>query len=120
VIVVLGLADLVYLAQNYNWLMIVLLWLGAPYAYKSISNNISDMDEKVEGIGVNQAELSEQVNRLDQKQDHLGSRQEKMLERLGLNTDEIQELQRETARLDERHRYDDPYRDDESDGDGDG
>jgi chromosome segregation ATPase len=102
-----GAADIVYLAQNYNWLMIVLLWLGAPYAYKSISNNISDMDEKVDGIGVNQAELSEQVNRLDQKQDHLGSRQEKMLERLGMNSDEIQELQRETARLDERHRQDD-------------
>jgi len=101
-----GLADLVYLAQNYNWLMIVLLWLGAPYAYKSVDNNIADIDDKVEGIGVNQAELSEQVNRLDQKQDHLGSRQEKMLERLGMNTDEIQELQRETARLDERYRSD--------------
>jgi len=109
-----GLADLVYLAQNYNWLMIVLLWLGAPYAYKSISNTISGMDEKVDGIGVNQADLSEQVNRIGQKQDHLGSRQEKMLERLGMNTDEIQELQRETARLDERHRHDDTYIRDEN------
>jgi chromosome segregation ATPase len=111
-----GVADAVYLAQNYNWLMIVLLWLGAPYAYKSIENNIHDIDDKVEGIGINQAELSEQVNRLDQKQEHLGSRQEKMLERLGMNKEEIQELQRETARLDERHRYDDVnHRDDGGD-----
>jgi len=115
-----GIQDLIYITQNYSWLMIVLLWLGAPYAYKSIGDDIEEIDNKIEGVGVNQVELSEQVNRLDQKQENLSARQEEMLSRLGMNREEIQELKRETARLDERSENRDDrrfYRGDGDDGD---
>jgi peptidoglycan hydrolase CwlO-like protein len=115
-----GIQDLIYITQNYSWLMIVLLWLGAPYAYKSIGDDIEEIDNKIEGVGVNQVELSEQVNRLDQKQENLSARQKEMLSRLGMNREEIQELKRETARLDERSENRDDrrfYRGDGDDGD---
>lgn len=99
-----GLLDLVELAQQHTWFMVVLLWLGTGLAYRSLHSDIQDVDSDVSTLSSNQDQMAEQVNRVDQKQDHLTSRQEMMLERMGVNAQEIQELREDTARLDERHQ----------------
>ena len=115
-----GLADLIELAQDHTWFTVVLLWLGAAAAYRSLHSDIAEMESDVESVSDSQDQIEEQVNRVDQKQDHIVSRQEMMLERMGLNAQEIQDLQEETARLDERHQAeDDFYRGSTSDSTGD-
>jgi len=104
-----GLLDLVNLAQNYTWLMVLLLWLGSGLAYRSLSNEQQQIHGDVETLDQNQGQMAEQVNRVDQKQDHVVSRQEMMLERMGVNAQEIQELREDTARLDERHQQEDTF-----------
>ena len=115
-----GLADLVALAQDHTWFMVVLLWLGTAAAYRSLHSDISEMESDLESVSDSQDQIEEQVNRVDQKQDHIVSRQEMVLERMGMNAQEIQELREDTARLDERHQAeDDFYRGNASDSAGD-
>lgn len=102
-----GLEGLITLAQNYTWLMVVFLWIGTAAGFKVLHNDISDQQEDLEAVEAGQDQIAEQVNRVDQKQDHVVSRQEMILERMGMNAQEIQELREETARLDERHNHDD-------------
>lgn len=104
-----GLADLITLAQDYTWLMILLLWLGSGLAFRSLKNEQAEIHSDVEALDQNQDQMADQVNRVDQKQDHVVERQEMILERMGMNAQEIQELQEETARLDERHQQDDTF-----------
>ena len=104
-----GLADLITLAQEHTWLMVVLLWLGTGLAFRSLKNEQQNIHDDVDSLATNQDQMAEQVNRVDQKQDHVVSRQEKMMERMGMNAQEIQELQQETARLDERHQQGDTF-----------
>lgn len=104
-----GLADLVTLAQDHTWFMVVLLWLGTAAAYRSLHNDITETQTDVEAMEAGQEQIAEQVNRVDQKQDHVVSRQEMILERMGMNAQEIQELREETARLDERHQQEDTF-----------
>jgi chromosome segregation ATPase len=96
-----GLVDLIDLAQQNTWLMVVLLWLGSGLAYQSITGSIEDLADQQEEFDQELRTVGEQVTRIDQKQDHVVSRQEMILERMGMNAQEIQELQEETARLDE-------------------
>lgn len=99
-----GLVDLIDLAQNSTWLMVLLLWLGTGLAYRSITSDIEDLSQQHDGLEADVDQVSDQVNRVDQKQDHVVSRQEMILERMGMNSQEIQELREETARLDEKHQ----------------
>lgn len=114
-----GLADLVTLAQDHTWFMVVLLWLGTAAAYRSLHNDITETQDDVEAMEAGQEQIAEQVNRVDQKQDHVVSRQEMILERMGMNAQEIQELREETARLDERHQQEDDFYRGKSSGSGD-
>lgn len=111
--------DLVHLAQQHTWLMVLLLWLGSGLAYRSLHNDIEAAHDDVETLDENQDQIAEQVNRVDQKQDHIVSRQEMVLERMGMNAQEIQDLREETARLDERHQSEDDFLRGGSHGEGD-
>ena len=110
-----GLVDLIDLAQQNTWLMVLLLWLGTGLAYRSITSDIDDLAQQHSELESDVDGVGEQVNRVDQKQDHLVSRQEMILERMGMNAQEIQELQEETARLDEKHQQGEFYRGSSSD-----
>jgi hypothetical protein len=101
-----GLVDLIDLAQQNTWLMVLLLWLGTGLAYRSITNDIGELSDQHGELESDVDQVSEQVNRVYQKQDHVVSRQEMILERMGMNAQEIQELREETARLDEKHQSD--------------
>ena len=115
-----GLVDLIELAQQNTWLMVLLLWLGTGLAYRSITSDIDDLAQQHSELESDVDGVGEQVNRVDQKQDHLVSRQEMILERMGMNAQEIQELREETARLDEKHQHDgDFYRGKTDPGSGD-
>ena len=115
-----GLADLVTLAQDHTWFMVVLLWLGTAAAYRSLHSEITDIESDVESVSESQANIKEQVNRVGQKQNHIVSRQEMVLERMGMNAQEIQEIQEEQARLDVKTQMDDEfYRGDGSGSEGD-
>lgn len=104
-----GLADLVQLANQYTGLMIAILWVAAGVGWKLIQQNIDEVATEVDGLAKDHQETHEQVNRVDQKQDHIVERQEMMLERLGMNEQEIQELREENARLDALHDRDDTF-----------
>ena len=106
-----GLADLVQLANNYTGIMVALLWIAAGIGWKMLQNDIEEADntEEIASLAEDHQRVESQVNRVDQKQDHIVERQAVVLNRLGASEQEIQELREDTARLDERHERNDDF-----------
>jgi hypothetical protein len=112
-----GLLDLVQLANNYTGIMVAFLWIAAGIGWKLLQNDIEDNGSDIESLADDHQEVREDLLQVDQKQDHVVQRQEIMLERLGMNEQEIQELREDTARLDAHHEQGDFYRGETSGGD---
>lgn len=102
-----GLADLVEVANAYTGIMVAFLWLAGGIGFRLLKNEIEDNGSEIETLHEEHAETMQDLQRVDQKQDHIVSRQEMVLERMGMNEQEIQELREDTARLDERHQQGD-------------
>lgn len=93
------LLDLVELAQSHTWVMLLVLWLTVVAGGKVLHSNISTLDEDVGTLAENQDELQDEVQAVDLKQDHIVERQEMVLEQMGMNEQEIQELRERHARM---------------------
>ena len=103
------LQGLVEVANAYTGIMVALLWIAVPVGYKLLQSDIEDNGSDIEDLATDHAKVQSDLQRVDQKQDHIVSRQEMVLEQMGMNEQEIQDLQQETARLDERHEQDDQF-----------
>lgn len=101
-----GLSGLVEVANQYTGVMVAMMYLAAAIGYRLLDSDIRENGADIEGLADEHRKAQDDLQRVDQKQDHIVSRQEIMLERLGMNEQEIQDLREETARLDERHAND--------------
>lgn len=104
------LAGLVEMANQNTGVMIAFLWLSGTTAYKLVKSDISEVEELTEENGNDIDELASDhqdvhadMVRMEQKQDHVVSRQERMMEQMGMNEQEIRELRENSARMDERN-----------------
>lgn len=98
-----GLLDLVQLAQDNTWMMVLLLIIGQIVIFRLGRSKLNTAATEREEIEETQEDITEQVNRVDQKQDHIVERQEMVLDQMGINSDEIASLREETARLNAKH-----------------
>jgi len=87
-----GLSGLVELAQQHTWLMVLLLWLTVLVGGRLIHRDVQENGEDLESLEVDHQNLANQVQVLDLKQDHIVERQEIVMDRVGVNEQEIQDL----------------------------
>jgi len=100
-------------------MMILGMWITAIVGMRYLNTQIQENGSDIEEVADEQQVLESDLQRVDQKQDHIVNRQEMVLERVGMNAQEIQEIQEETARLDERHQAEDTFYRGGSPGEGD-
>lgn len=97
------LADLVMLAQDYTWVMVAGIWITVIIGGKMLDSRVKGNGSDIEELAESHQEVAQEVHTIDLKQDHIVERQEMVMETVGVNEQEIQELQQETARLDAQH-----------------
>lgn len=95
-----GLADLVAFTNEYTGVMVAFLWVAAGVGYRLLKSGINENHDDLELLAADHQGVRQDLHRVDQKQDHIVQRQEVMLDRLGMNEQEIQDLREEHARLD--------------------
>lgn len=93
------LADLVTLVQTHTWVMLLILWLTVVIGGRMIQTSVDELDSDVGTLAENQSDLATEVQAVDMKQDHIVERQEMVLEQMGMNEQEIQELRERHARM---------------------
>lgn len=97
------------MAQDYTWVMVAGIWITVIVAGRQLATRIEDNGNDIESLHEEHRQVESDLQRVDQKQDHIVSRQEMVLERMGMNEQEIQDLREDTARLDARHENDDRF-----------
>jgi len=110
------LLDLIEAAQAHTWVMVFVLWLTVVAGGKLIHAKVQDNGSDIEDLAEEHQQMAQEVHSIDMKQDHIVERQEVVLDQIGVNEQEIQELREEQARLDVKTKIDDVfYRGDGSD-----
>lgn len=110
------LLDLIEAAQAHTWVMVFVLWLTVVAGGKLIHGKVQDNGNDIEDLAEDHQKMAQEVHAIDLKQDHIVERQEVVLDKIGVNEQEIQELREEQARLDIKTKIDDAfYRGDGSD-----
>jgi len=89
-----GLADLVQVSNQYTGIMLALLWLAVPIGWRMLNSRVQDNGEQIDSLADDHDVLESKVQRVDLKQDHVQKRQEVIMDRVGVNENQIQEMRR--------------------------
>lgn len=87
-----GLADLVPLANQYTGIMVAMLWISGGIGWRMLNSRLEDNGDQIDSLAAGQQNLHKKVQRVDLKQDHIQERQEVVMDRVGVNENQIQEL----------------------------
>jgi hypothetical protein len=87
--------------------MLIVMFVAGEVARRRLWSNIEDISTEVDQLGEHHSDLRNRVERVDTKQDQLAVRQERVLDKIGANTDDIRELEiehvrRESDRVEQR------------------
>lgn len=98
-----GLGELIEITNQNTGVMVAFLWLAGGIGFRFLQSDIEDNGSDIEDLAETHSDFRQDIHRVDAKQDHIVNRQEMVLERMGMNEQEIQDLREDTARLDAQY-----------------
>jgi chromosome segregation ATPase len=92
--------------------ILVIMMLAGEAARRRLSKSIQTIDDEVDELSDHHEDLRNRVERVDTKQDQMAVRQERVLDKIGANTEDIRELEvdhvrQDHERFEREHGHDD-------------